>query len=193
VPVRSPPPPGSARPIGGPQRVGSSKPPALARSESPHPSSNPRGADRISASPVSARRISEADNGDTNLSKAQGLFQEARTAFADTRLDDAVTAAERLMELGVFGRDPAVFGVLRSAMPLLDRIFEARVGDGARRLSITELGRNRANVNLSSKAEHMLRCVADKGTVQGVFDCCGVPRRDAVRMLAGLMRRGLVE
>jgi serine/threonine protein kinase len=195
-PSGSNPPAGSRPPAFGSQRVGSSNPPPFGRPSTPrppHPSSQPQALDRISSSPVSARQISAAENGEKTLTQAQELHQEARSAFADGRLDEAVAAAERLMELGVFGRDPAVFGVLRSAMPLLDRIFEARVGDGSRRLELTERARNRSGSNLSSKAEHMLRCVDEKRTVQAVFDACGVPRRDAIRMLAGLMRRGLVE
>lgn len=128
-----------------------------------------------------------------NVTGAEKILADARTAFAEGRLDEAVSHAERLMELGVFGGNASVFTVLRNAMPVLDRIFEARVGAPERKLSLTEQGRRREGVNLSTRAVRMLDCVDKERTVQRVFDACDIPRRDAIRMLAGLMRRGLVE
>jgi hypothetical protein len=152
--------------------------------------------DRVSNNPPlgsDGPAAKDAGAGQGGLARAEHHLQDARTAFQDGRFDLAVEHAERLMELGVFGRDAAVFALLRSAMPLIDRIFEARVGSADRPLLVSKTGRERNKVNLSSRAVAMLDCVDQHRTVGAVLERCKIPRRDAVRMLAGLLRRGLVE
>jgi len=175
------------------ERVESARPSGAQRPVS----APPEAIDRVSANPPGGSerppRPGDGSAGDGNLERAEGHLQAARTAFQDGRHDLAVEHAERLMELGVFGRDAAVFAVLRGAMPLIDRVFEARVGAVDRQLRVSKAGRERNQVNLSSRAVAMLDCVDEHRTVGRVLDRCGIPRRDAVRMLAGLLRRGLLE
>jgi serine/threonine protein kinase len=131
---------------------------------------------------------------DPNSDGARGLamWARARAAFVSERMDDAVQHSEELFDLAVFGRDPAVLELMRSATPTLDRIFEARVGARTRRIELTARGRDRASIDLLPNAERLLRLADSGANVGGVLDICGMPRRHAVRMLAGLLRRGML-
>jgi hypothetical protein len=126
------------------------------------------------------------------LQKAEHLAEEARNAFKHKHFDDAVLFAEQLLELAVFGNDTKVLEVLRQTMSVVDQIFEARVGPLDARLEVTDAGRDPKGLNLSPKAAFMLSLAGDNLTIQDLIDSCGIPRRDAIRMLAGLMRRGVV-
>lgn len=144
-----------------------------------------------SAPPVSRKGSSTPENsGDKNVLRAQQVLEEARAALRLGRLDEAVQHAEQLLELAVFGKNNAVYEVLRSGMPVVDHIFEARVGPLDRRLEITQIARDPKKLNLSAKAAFVLSCAEGGVTIQEVIDVSGIPRRDVVRMLAGLMRRG---
>ncbi len=140
--------------------------------------------------PESRARISTPSSGDPNVLRAQQELEEARAALKLGRLDDAVKHAEQLLELAVFGKDTAVYAVLRGGMPVVDHIFEARLGPLDRKLEVTPTARDPKKINLSSKAAFVLSCAENGATLQEVIDASGIPRRDVIRMLAGLMRRG---
>jgi serine/threonine protein kinase len=127
---------------------------------------------------------------EANAERAEELFNEMRMAFRAERLDDAVGHAEKLLELAMFGRDEGVYKVLRMALPIINHVFETRVGPPERRMVVTALGRDPIGLNLSPKAAFVMSCAEGGASVQEVLDTCGIPRRDAVRMLAGLLRRG---
>jgi serine/threonine protein kinase len=144
-----------------------------------------------SAPPASRQGASTPDgSSDKNVLRAQQMLEEARAALRLGRLDDAVAHAEQLLELAVFGKNNALYQVLRSGMPVVDHIFEARVGPLDRRLEITAQARDPKKLNLSVKAAFVLACAEGGVTLQEVIDSSGIPRRDVIRMLAGLMRRG---
>ena len=98
--------------------------------------------------------------------------------------------AERLLELAVSGEDPEVYKLMAIAIPVLERIFEARVGPHEKMLVVTPRGHDPRPLNLSPRAAALLALSEDGATVEDVIDASGFPRRDAIRMLAGLMRRG---
>jgi hypothetical protein len=154
------------------------------------PPSNPRVEVPPSNLPSSRAFGSSPPNpADANSERAEQLFYDMRQAFRNERLDEAVGHAEKLLELGMFGRDPGVYRVLRLALPIIDRVFEMRVGSPERRLTVTAAGRDPARLNLSTKAAFVLSCADGGATVQEVLDACGIPKRDAIRLLAGLLRR----
>ena len=140
--------------------------------------------------PESRARVSTPSSGDPNVLRAQQELEEARAALKLGRLDDAVKHAEQLLELAVFGKDTAVYAVLRGGMPVVDHIFEARLGPLDRKLEVTPTARDPKKINLSTKAAFVLSCAENGATLQEVIDASGIPRRDVIRMLAGLMRRG---
>jgi hypothetical protein len=128
---------------------------------------------------------------DRDVTRAQQELEEARSALKLGRLDQAVLHAEHLLELAAFGKNTrAVYELLKSGMPVVDHIFEARVGPLDRRLEITEAARDPKKINLSAKAAFVLSCAEGGATIQEVIDASGIPRRDVIRMLAGLLRRG---
>ncbi len=151
---------------------------------------------RIPSSPPSgpqsgrARVATPSASSDPNVLRAQEALEAARAAVKLGRLDDAVRHAEHMLELAVFGKDAAVYEVLRAGMPVVDHIFEARLGPLDRRLEVTAVARDPKQLNLSSKAAFVLSCAENGASIQAVIDASGIPRRDVIRMLAGLMRRG---
>ncbi len=125
----------------------------------------------------------------SRLLRAEHLLHDAKAARADGALDDAVYYAERLLELAVSGEDPEVYKLMAIAIPVLDRIFEARVGPHERLLVVTPRGHDPRPLNLSPRAAALLSLVEGGATVEDAIDASGFPRRDAIRMLAGLLRR----
>ncbi len=120
--------------------------------------------------------------------RAARLFEEANKALKEKRLNDAVYGAERLFDLAMHHRDVETYEMMARMVPTLDRIFEARVGTMSTRLVSTDIDPKR--LNLTPRAASLLEHVDGGTTVGDVLSSCGIPRRDAVRMLAGLIRRG---
>ncbi len=123
------------------------------------------------------------------LSAAAELLA-ARSAWAAEHLDAAVTHMEALFELAVFGHDPEAYEVLRGAMAFSRQVFGARVGDRNRRLNVTALGHSPATLNLSPKSAELLALAEGGATVFEILDRTRIPEHNAIRMLAGLLRRG---
>jgi serine/threonine protein kinase len=120
---------------------------------------------------------------------ARELLISAQQAFGRNRLDEAVGYAEQMVELAVYRADPKIYAVVARGMAALDCIFEARVGAPNRRLQRT--GTDSNDASLSPKAKFLLS-LSDGETVAEAISLSGFPRRDAMRMLAGLLRRGLL-
>lgn len=121
--------------------------------------------------------------------RAELLLTKARAAFDQQQLDDAVLHAEKLLELAVYEREARVLKVLASGLPLLDTIFEARVAAAG-----THLGKGPA-INttlrfLSPRAAQLLAHIDHGMSVHDILRTSGIPRRDCIRLLAGLLRRG---
>jgi hypothetical protein len=153
---------------------------ALTQSGSDLPTSQP---------PRRSSTIRPASKSGSGSARAKTLLSHARETFVYGLLDDAVRIGEELIELAAFGADPDVYAVVGGGMSSLDRIFEARVGDPNLGLAATEL--EPRDGSLSPKAAALLS-IAQGLTVAQVLQSCGFPRRDAMRMLAGLLRRGLL-
>lgn len=121
--------------------------------------------------------------------EAARLVAVVRAALESERHDDATAAAEQLLELLVYGSEPGVLRIAAPAVALLDSAFAARVG------SLDSVVRPVPHVsprklNLSARASSLLASVERPMTVRSVVDGAGIPRRDAIRLLAGLLRRG---
>jgi hypothetical protein len=122
------------------------------------------------------------------LDVAEGLLEATREAFDKDQLDDAVHHAERLIELAVQERDADVLRRLAPSMPLLDAIFEARLGPPGGEL-VPGPSLDKVRRRLSPRAAELLAHIDRGMTVHEVLETSAIPRRDCVRLLAGLLRR----
>ncbi|MEZ4222790.1 MAG: serine/threonine-protein kinase [Polyangiaceae bacterium] len=150
----------------------------------------PPGAERYTP-PGTPKALQRADEDDSHLryrERAERLFSDATTAYKAGRLDDAVFAAEHLFDLALHHRDAETYEMMAKMVPALDRIFERRLGTMDTLLVCTKTDPKR--LNLTPRAATLLEHVDGGNTVGHVLSVCGIPRRDAIRMLAGLLRRG---
>jgi hypothetical protein len=119
---------------------------------------------------------------------AKSLLATAHRSFAESDLDDAVRCAEDLFDLAVWKHDPAALATMASATPFLDSIFSARLGP---RSGLVRLGAPTDSVKglLSLPALELLSRVTRPMPIHDVITASGIPERDCVRLLAGLLRR----
>jgi hypothetical protein len=117
------------------------------------------------------------------------LFKSAQTSFDDGHLDEAVAHAEALFELAIYDGDPNVLKTLASAMPLLERIFEARVGPSYVKV-VAGVISDALRSELSPRAAQVLACAEEARRPEAILRACGIPRREGIRLIAGLLRRG---
>jgi hypothetical protein len=137
---------------------------------------------RDSTSPVSRRHA------ELNMT-ATMLFSRARQCFEEGALDDAVRHAEQLLELAVYHGDPAVLRVLGSAITTLDMIFEERVSPASCRVAPGPAIGDVRRLKLSPRAAQLLSQVEGPMPVPALLDAAHVPRREGIRLIAGLLRR----
>jgi len=144
----------------------------------------------IPRSPRAERAFSKTERAtNPHAVKARDLLGWAKQAFLRKRLDDAVGYAEELIELAAYRGDPEVYAVIGHGIAALDAMFEARVGPHYSRLERTDVPSG--DSTLSAKAKTLLSFCEGR-TIDDVLRYSGIPRRDAMRMLAGLMRRRLL-
>lgn len=122
---------------------------------------------------------------------AKELLVRALRLRDEGALDEAVECAERLLDLAIYERVPAALRVLTNSLVVLDSIFQARVGSPERVLSARYLTDSESR-RLSPKALELLRYMKEPTCVSQVLETSGIPRRDCVRLLAGLLRRRLI-
>jgi len=130
----------------------------------------------------------ERNGGPEHTRDAKGLLATARRSFTESDLDEAVRCAEDLLDLAVWEHDPAALATMSSAVPFRDSIFSARLGP---RSGLVRLGAPTDSVKglLSLPALELLSRITRPMPIQDVIDASGIPNRDCVRLLAGLLRR----
>jgi hypothetical protein len=108
-------------------------------------------------------------------------------------LDEAVELGEQILELAVYDRSPAALRALTSGARMLDAIFEARIGPPDRKLAVGP-ALHELRHKLSPRAAELVATVTvDEPTpVDELVTNSGMPRRDCVRLIAGLLRRGVL-
>jgi hypothetical protein len=118
----------------------------------------------------------------------QDLVRQARAAHKQGNVDEAVARAEDLLDVLV--KDGADRRLLGRVAPLLDAIFAARVGPTSIRV-----GRGTADParqNLSAHAQRIANRAEGGATVADLIATATMPRRAATRLIAGLLRRGVL-
>jgi hypothetical protein len=125
--------------------------------------------------------------------RARRLAARARDTAAGADLDAAVASAEELFAHALAHQgDVRVIEVLRTHFALLDRVFTQRVGALDRRLLPGPAAEGPSRPELAPVAHAMLEAARAGSTLRDLLDRARMPRRDAIRVLAGLMRRGVI-
>jgi hypothetical protein len=122
-------------------------------------------------------------------SQAEALLALARRYLNDGQLDLAAEQAEALFDLGLYGHDSKALEVVASSIPLLDRIFATRVGPLDRVLVVTASAEE-IRGKLSPRATQLLTYFGHPISIASALAVSGMPNRDTIRLLAGLLRRG---
>ncbi len=124
----------------------------------------------------------------TPVMRARGLANDLRQALAAGDLDMAVARGEDLFEHALAHTgDGDVLDVLRTNFHLLDNSFAARLGDLDRSVSVRG-----DSPDLAPAARALLEAARTGASLRELVDRSSIPRRDTIRLLAGLMRRGLI-
>jgi len=106
-------------------------------------------------------------------------------------LDEAVELGEQILDLAIYDRSPAALRAVASGIPMLDAIFEARVGPPDRKLAVGP-ALHELRHKLSPRAADLVATVDEPTPVDELVTNSGMPRRDCVRLIAGLLRRGVL-
>lgn len=122
-------------------------------------------------------------------SRAETLLSLARRHLNEGQLDLAVEQAEALFDLGLYGHDSKALEVVASSMPLLDKIFAERVGSFERVLVATPTAEE-IRGKLSPRATQLLTYFGHPISIASAVAVSGMPNRDTIRLMAGLLRRG---
>lgn len=119
------------------------------------------------------------------------LLESAKSSFEANELDLAVEQAERVLDLALHEFEGRQLATLASRMPLLDEIFDARVralGNAVRVRPISDP----TNRRLSPRARQILALAETPTEVERILRDSGIPERDCTRLLASLLRRGIL-
>lgn len=159
--------------------------PERARAETqPEPLAPPSSSDGRSGRPVSEPRPVDA------VTRARQLADGARHSLTAGELDGAVARAEQLFEHALTHQsDARVLEVLRTHFALLDRIFSQRLGEMERRVVAGPAAEGSSRPELSPAACALLEMARSGVTLRELLARAEMPRRDAIRVIAGLLRR----
>jgi hypothetical protein len=125
--------------------------------------------------------------------RARRLATAARQALTEGDLDAAVSSAEELLEHALLYRsDDRVLAVLRTHFTLLDRIFSQRIGPLDRRVVPGPASEGPTRPTLAPAAHALLDAARAGITLHDLVERSRLPRRDAIRLIAGLMRRRVI-
>jgi hypothetical protein len=116
------------------------------------------------------------------------LVDRCRTMLEHGRLEASVASAESALREGERAPPPGIAEVIEPARPLFERAFEAYVGsiDQVPILAISE--GVLATQGLDHRAGFLLSQIDGLMTVEHLLDISGMPRFEALRILASLLR-----
>jgi hypothetical protein len=119
---------------------------------------------------------------------ASELVDRCRTMLEHNKAEAAVTAAESALREGERAPPPGISEVIEPARPLFERAFEAYVGslDQVPILAISE--GVLATQGLDHRAGFLLSRIDGLMTIEHLLDIAGMPRFEALRILASLLR-----
>ena len=130
---------------------------------------------------------------DSLQASALGLLEECRAALSEGRADRAALAAEMALQLGEQAHSSEVDGIVESTRPLFERAFSACIGDmnstPIRAVSSEALDAH----GFDHRAAFLMSCMDGTLSVDDLLDVAGMPRFDALRLIAALRRAQAVD
>ena len=143
-----------------------------------------------SARPGAAPESNRTNRNGSQASEARELVGLARSALASGRIQEAAFHAERAFDLGVMTQDLKAHAIVEAAKPLFSHIFMMRLGGSNRRLTPSTRF-DGVGLTLSSSEAFLLSRLEGGLTLEEILDVAALPRLQALRTLAGLVRRGM--
>jgi hypothetical protein len=124
---------------------------------------------------------------------ARGLVDECEVALREGRAEGAGLAAELALQLGEQANSPEIDGIVDPARPLFERAFCACIGDTKsapiRAVPAEEL----AGHGFDHRAAFLMSRMDGVLSVSDLLDIAGMPRFDALRLIAALRRAQAVD
>jgi hypothetical protein len=121
------------------------------------------------------------------------LVGECRTAMSENRADSAALAAEVALQLAERGPPPGVDDLIESSRALFERAFRAFLGNPhgcpIRAIPTEEISEN----GLAQRAAFLMSRLDGMTSIADLIDSSGMPRFDAVRVLASLRRAKAID
>jgi hypothetical protein len=119
---------------------------------------------------------------------ASELVDRCRTLFERAKFEQAVAAAESALREGERAPPPGIAEVIEPARPLFERVFAAYLGS-LEQVPILAISEGVLTTQgLDHKAGFMLSLVDGMMTLEHLLDIAGMPRFEALRILASLLR-----
>ena len=124
---------------------------------------------------------------------ARGLVDECQAALKEGRAESAALAAELALQLGEQGGPPGDDGIVDSKRSLFERAFCAYIGD----MKCAPIGaipsEELAAHGFDHRAAFLMSRMDGMLTVGDLLDVAGMPRFDALRLMAALRRAQAVD
>jgi hypothetical protein len=124
---------------------------------------------------------------------ARGLVDECQTALKEGRADSSALAAEMALRLGEQSGSPGVDGIVDSTRGLFERAFRACIGDmkcaPIRAIPSEQLAAH----GFDHRAAFLMSRMDGMVTVGDLLDIAGMPRFEALRLMAALRRAQAVD
>ena len=121
------------------------------------------------------------------------LVGECRAALSENRPDSAALAAEVALQLAERGPPPGVDDLIEPSRALFERAFRAFVGNPhgcpIRSIPTEEISEN----GLAQRAAFLMSRLDGMTSIADLIDSSGMPRFDAVRVLASLRRAKAID
>lgn len=140
-----------------------------------------------------SRMPSYPDSAETNPAReVQSAIEAAREAVATGNTNAAVDLVETALTIAESTHSQTAKQSIERAGTLFNRIFLACLGDLNRRLVVREVPSTQSGT-VSPEQAFVLSRLDGSTTVEEVLDLTPMPRQQALRLLVGLLRRGLID
>jgi tetratricopeptide (TPR) repeat protein len=125
--------------------------------------------------------------------RARDLIRQCREALRERRMDDAAMLAELTFEMAESAPSPALEGLLQSALAVFERALLGYIGD-ARAMPIPLVpAESLAELGFDHHAAFLLSRMNGLVSVGDVLNATDMPRFDALRVVAALLRSRAIE
>jgi serine/threonine protein kinase len=159
---------------------------------SPEPApESPKGSPPAPAVPPGASPARAAEGATDPVHGVHAAVEQARAAYERGQVHIAMDHAEMAIGLCAIAADGEVTSALERAASLLDAIAVAQLGGVDGRVLLSQGCPWAASLELSPQHAFLLSRLEGGLTIDEAFDVSGMTQRDTLRVLAGLVRRGI--